>query len=153
MYTLMTSWFLLNFMYSLRMLSIANRPLSSTCSAQQEYPKQTTQQILIILRVKQLVYGLVLSNVKLSIYIRECQMPKLIAENKIINPCLRSDHSKPPEIFEIIKHQFINGFLTTPVIQEDCQRITQAVLSTSLRLFCHSYFYLIYIIGNYFSCF
>ena len=41
MYTLMTSWFLLNFMYSLRMLSIANRPLSSTCSAQQEYPKQT----------------------------------------------------------------------------------------------------------------
>ena len=149
MYTLMTSWFLLNFMYSLRMLSIANRPLSSTLSE----CLSTTQQILIILRVKQLVYGLVLSNVKLSIYIRECQMPKLIAENKIINPCLRSDHSKPPEVFEIIKHQFINGFLTTPVIQEDCQRITQAVLSTSLRLFCHSYFYLIYIIGNYFSCF
>ena len=149
MYTLLTSWFLLNFMYSLRMLSIANRPLSSALSE----CWYTTQQILIILRVKQLVYGLVLSNVKLSIYIRECQMPKLIVENKIINPCLRSDHSKPPEIFEITKHQLINGFLMTPAVQEDCQRIKQAVLSTSLRLFCHFYFDLIYIIGNHFSCF
>ena len=48
MYTLMTSWFLLNFMYSLRMLTIANRPLSSTLSE----CLYITQQILIILRVK-----------------------------------------------------------------------------------------------------